>query len=312
MIVRTQFSQSDNNALKQAFVPLVQYRGLSSPDTSEKVFIDLANHAKTAITTTLDSTETLQIITDFRRMGNRRSALYIKNAPKDEWPVSPPDNINEPVSLSIAHPMLAGLALIFNQNIASKRFENSIRFPINNVVKNQETWHGHPDYSYTLFYCQKGDPKAKTKVICAHTLAMMVFTHYPEGLNHLFEPQEFIKGQAPFSLISGSEQEGYAFAPQLHQTRSSLAQNIEALDLPDIQMCLRHWKDNLDANPDVKKTLTFLTGLLTMYGSLHDEMFVYERGDIVIYNEKTTARYSNSFEASDAKNPRWMQTLSVM
>jgi len=310
MFLKTRFTRTDNQSLHDALRPLVAYKPLVDPDISQDDFLNAAFVAKTETVSALHNSKVLPMILDFKRLGNRGSFLHIKNTSTDLEPLATPKSIQESAALSIAHPMLAGLAMLFN-DIAPKRFENTIRFPVNHHAMNEEPWHGHPDYGYTLFYCQHGDPNAQTRVLCAETIAKLTFTYYPEGLDALFKPQAFIPQIEPFALIQKSRKNGYIFASELNSIKTSLLEHVDGLDLPDMQSCLKYWRDNSDIDDSAKAALTFMMTILTYHGAFCDKIMTYERGDIVIFNEKNTARYSQSFQPSDQKNPRWLQSLSV-
>jgi len=250
---------------------------------------------------TLSETEIPAQIQTFMQKPHVISALRFHNLPTPEKSITAPKTINDPIPLSITHILLAGFLSSFNQPFAQKRFENSIRFQ-NGDKTNEETWHGHPQFHYTAFYCHQGDIRAQTNVLSVNMVMRCLNNENRQALQTLYP---YKKEQEPFALIAPLNQ-GVQFTPELQTAHSEWMIKIDNLDLPDIQKFL----DTLCTNatsPKHKTAITALQNLLNncMYPIIHNT------GDLTVFNEKTTIRHSPPYQPSNPNKPRWLQTLSL-
>ena len=170
--------------------------------------------------------------------------------------------------------------------ISEKGIENSIRFPINdNGSTNVETWHGHPQFSFSIFYCLRGDENAKTYFLSAND----IMAHATEEEKQMLLDATLIK----------SVDSGFEFSKDMYQP-SDFQRYIENLDLPDTTKAL-----NINKEDEAFKYL-----LKQMIDT--GEKIVYQPGDLAVYNERQTMRFSPSYmPTTEAGKERWILGVGV-
>jgi hypothetical protein len=170
--------------------------------------------------------------------------------------------------------------------ISEKGIENSIRFSTDkDGSTNVETWHGHPQFSYSVFFCLRGDENAKTYFLSAND----IIKHASD-----YEKTMLLSD----GLIRGVET-GYEFSEKIYQP-SDFQQFVENLDLLDTTKAL-----NIDRESEA------YTYLLKQMADSQDKV-VYHPGDIAIYNERQTMRFSPSYAPSTKTGEgRWLLGVGV-
>ncbi len=190
----------------------------------------------------------------------------------------------------------------FLGNISEKNIENTIRFRSEDGTVNEETWHGHYQYKYSVFYCLRADPEAKTYFFSANAL---VETAPKEIADLLLRPLKYIKSAEPFSLISKNES-GYEISHHIYG-RSDIEKYIKDLDLPNVVKALENLITTVSDN-EARNAVEYLLNALKKCN-----VFIsYLPGDIALYNEECTMRFSPAYTPSTRKEKdRWILALSV-
>ncbi|XKT74546.1 MAG: hypothetical protein ACJKTH_00415 [Patescibacteria group bacterium UBA2163] len=170
--------------------------------------------------------------------------------------------------------------------ISEKMVENSIRFVVDEKgATNVETWHGHPQFSFSIFYCLRGDKNAKTYFLSAHDI--------------MAQAGEEKRGMLLASGLLKQVEGGYEFSKELYQP-SDFQQYIENLDLPDTTKSL-----NMNKEDEAFRYL-----LRCMVDA--EESIVYQSGDVAVYNERQTMRFSPSYIPSTKDGEgRWLLGVGV-
>lgn len=190
----------------------------------------------------------------------------------------------------------------FLGKISDKKVENSIRFRSGTGYVNEETWHGHYQYKYSVFYCLRADEEAKTYFFSANTL---IQTAPSEIATLLVRPLSYIQGDEPFPLISKNKS-GYEISHYIYG-RSDIEQYIKDLDLPDVTKTLAHILADVQ-DESAKKAVEYLLNALKNC----PDYISYKPGDIALYNEECTMRFSPGYTPSTQPiEDRWILALSV-
>ena len=301
MIIDTTLTSSQAQDLTAAIGPLKYFNDLANPNTPDETFKTLAQTAWNRMNPVLSKTDIPEQIQAFIQNPHIISGLRFRNLPTPKQPITAPKAIREPIPLSIAHILLAGFLKPFNQPVANKRFESSIRFQNGNMT-NEETWHGHPQFHYTAFYCHQGDLHAQTNVFSAN-MAMRCLQRGTQTT--LLTPFAYTSDQKPFALIAPREQ-GFRFTPELQTAQSNWMDKIESLDLPNLLKFL----DMLYDSNIPRKNKAAIHQLQNIFNNWVFPI-IHHAGDLILFNEKTTIRYSAPYKPSTSNTPRWMQTLSL-
>lgn len=190
----------------------------------------------------------------------------------------------------------------FLGKISDKNIENTIRFRSETEYVNEETWHGHYQYKYSVFYCLRADAQAKTYFFSANKF---LETAPAEIVPLLVAPLKYIQSEEPFSLISKNES-GHEISHHIYG-RSDIEQYIKDLDLPDVVKALTHiLATSQDEN--AKKAVDYLLNALKNC----PDYICYKSGDIALYNEECTMRFSPGYTPStQPTEDRWILALSV-
>lgn len=169
---------------------------------------------------------------------------------------------------------------------SEKGIESSIRFRTSeDGSMNVETWHGHPQFTYSVFYCLRGDKNAKTYFLSANDI--------------IKDATEEDKAMLLNSGLIKQATNGYEFSEEIYQP-SDFQQQIENLDLPDTTKILSGNREN-EAH----------TYLLRRMLDAKDKV-VYQPGDVAIYNERQTMRFSPSYMPSaQPGQERWLLGVGV-
>lgn len=224
--------------------------------------------------------------------------LIIRDLPvSDDLPPTP-RSISESTYPTIALPILFGVAALIKQPIdLQKRVENSIRFDDVDTGMNEEPWHCHLQHATSLFYCQRGDENARTYVARAQD----ILESAPSGLATSFiKAAAHIKGADSFALIH-THGETNTFSRCLFTTI-----NLKGAYIPDLNMQGFHTRKSAitpssQAYKDLKNAIK---------GT--DDFFVYQPGDLALYQENATLRSSPAYEATNLGDEgRWIQTIST-
>lgn len=169
---------------------------------------------------------------------------------------------------------------------SEKGIESSIRFRTSeDGSMNVETWHGHPQFTHSVFYCLRGDENARTYFLSANDIA-----------------KEAIEEDKMMLLNSGlikQAADGYEFSKEIYQP-SDFQQQIKNLDLPDTTKVLSRDRENEAHNYLLKRMLDA------------KDKVVYLPGDVAIYNERQTMRFSPSYiPSSKPGEERWLLGVGV-
>lgn len=188
--------------------------------------------------------------------------------------------------------------------ISCKNLENTVRFRnADKKIVNEETWHGHPQYKYSVFYCLRADPNAKTYFFSANDT---VKNAPPEIARSLTEPFSYLSNKKPFSLLQKGPR-GYEISIDIYD-RSDFEKYIKDLDLPDVVKALKKIDASDFNNREAKGAVTYLLKVIEDT----TQCIVYEPGDIALYNETSTMRFSPAYEPSTSPDEdRWILSLSV-
>ena len=189
----------------------------------------------------------------------------------------------------------------FLGTISPKGIENTIRFRTGGESANEETWHGHYQYSYSVFYCLRGDENAKTYFLSANS----VIKNAPKAIaNALLSPFAYFPARQPFALMHKSR--GYEFSHEIFD-RSDFEKYIKDLDLPDALKALERI-DTESVSKDAQNTLAYLLDAIR-----NAPYITYKPGDVALYNEQSTMRFSPSYVPSGKpEEDRWILSLSVL
>ncbi len=191
----------------------------------------------------------------------------------------------------------------FLGRISDKDLENTVRFrKADGGAVNEETWHGHSQYKYSVFYCLRADPEAKTYFFSAN---VAIKNAPPEIVDSLLAPFSYIPGKSPFPLITEGEN-GYELSLEIYG-RSDFEKYIKDLDLPDVVKALKKIRTS-DLNKEAQDATDYLLNAILTTTSC----IVYNAGDIALYNETSTMRFSPAYTPSTApEEDRWILSLSV-
>lgn len=190
----------------------------------------------------------------------------------------------------------------FLGKISDKNIENTIRFRSETGYVNEETWHGHYQYRYSVFYCLRADDQAKTYFFSANTFLQNAPA---EIFSLLVTPFKYLQGEESFPLISKNES-GHEISHHIYG-RSDIEQYIKDLDLPDVVKALTHILANVQ-DVNAKKAVDYLLNALRNC----PDYICYKPGDIALYNEECTMRFSPGYTPStQAIEDRWILALSV-
>jgi hypothetical protein len=190
----------------------------------------------------------------------------------------------------------------FLGSISEKNIENTIRFRSEDGTVNEETWHGHYQYKCSVFYCLRADPEAKTYFFSANTL---IETAPKEISDLLLRPLKYIENAEPFSLISKNES-GYEISHHIYG-RSDIEKYIKDLDLPDVIKALENLINTV-TDQEAKNAVEYLLNTLKKC----DVFISYLPGDVALYNEECTMRFSPAYIPSTrTEEDRWILALSV-
>lgn len=227
--------------------------------------------------------------------------LIIHGSPiPDQIPETPQEIRKAPVDLFPAY-IIESIG-DFLGKISYKKIENTIRFRSEIGHVNEETWHGHHQYKYSVFYCLRADERAKTYFFSANTLLQ---TAPPEVASLLVRPLPYIQAKAPFPLISKNES-GYEISHHIYG-RSDIEKYIKDLDLPDVVKALTHILANVQ-DENTKKAIEYLLNILKNC----PDYISYKPGDIALYNEECTMRFSPGYNPStQSTEDRWILALSI-
>jgi hypothetical protein len=224
--------------------------------------------------------------------------VIIRGLPVPEDLPHTPTEIKKEVQNDFPAYILKSIANFLGQ-ISEKGIEHTIRFRINDMV-NEETWHGHYQYQYSVFYCLRGDPNAKTYLFSAN---QFVKNAQPDIQKMLLAPKKYMADKEPFSLIV-QESDGYRISEQIYD-RSDFEKYVKDLDLPDVTKALRKISPK---ESDSVSTVQYLLQALEN----PDHWISYTAGDIAMYNESSTMRFSPSYKPSTEKHfDRWILSLSI-
>lgn len=192
----------------------------------------------------------------------------------------------------------------FLGTISNKDIENTVRFRnAESGDVNEETWHGHSQYKYSVFYCLRADTEAKTYFFSANET---IKNALPEITQSLLASFPYISGKSPFPLVIEGEN-GYELSLEIYG-RSDFEKNIKDLDLPDVVKALKKISADNFNNKEAQGTVDYLLNKILTTTSC----IVYKPGDIALYNETSTMRFSPAYTPStDSKNDRWILSLSV-
>ena len=215
------------------------------------------------------------------------------------------DMVFPPVAENVLHEMARMIGGVLAPKGLAKGIENTIRF-INSegVQANEETWHSHPQFDLSIFFCLRADPHAKVMLVQARD----IFEAAPKNIQPiLLQAFPYIEGREDFALLQ-KHGERYVFAREIYHP-SKFQGSIEDLDLPDVKGTLEHILKNL------RETCP-RAGLDWILGHFSEDCgfsIIYQPGDIAIYDEKGTLRYSPSFiPKSKPPHDRWLQSVSLM
>jgi hypothetical protein len=192
----------------------------------------------------------------------------------------------------------------FIGTISDKDLENTVRFRnTESGDVNEETWHGHSQYKCSVFYCLRADPEAKTYFFSVNEI---IKNALPEIANSLQASFSYIPEKSPFPLVIKGES-GYELSLEIYG-RSDFEKYVKDLDLPDVVKALKKISaDNLN-NSEAQGTVDYLLNAILTTTSY----IVYKPGDIALYNETSTMRFSPSYIPSTTpEDDRWILSLSV-
>ncbi len=169
---------------------------------------------------------------------------------------------------------------------SEKGIESSIRFRTSDDGSmNVETWHGHPQFTYSVFYCLRGDENAKTYFLSANDI--------------IYEAAKVERAMLLTSGLIKQDQNGFKFSEAIYQP-SDFQQQIMNLDLPDTTKVL-------SANRESEAYTYLLKRMLDA-----KDKVVYQPGDVAIYNERQTMRFSPSYMPSSQPGAeRWLLGVGV-
>jgi hypothetical protein len=191
----------------------------------------------------------------------------------------------------------------FLGRVSIKGIENTVRFRTGDLgLVNEETWHGHYQYQYTAFYCLRGDPAAETYFFSANTF----IKNAPDHLRELFlTPFVYFPDRPAFSLIT-SNTYGHSLSHNIYD-RSDFERYVKDLDLPDVVKSLEKINGRIH-DQDFQKAVTYLTNTLK-----NPDLYVsYRPGDVALYDERSTLRFSPSYIPTTAQGEdRWLLALTV-
>jgi len=187
--------------------------------------------------------------------------------------------------------------------ISPKGVENTIRFRTGNLgIVNEETWHGHYQYQYTLFYCLRGDPAAQTHFFSANALMKNVPADIAEIL---LTSYKYFPDRESFPLITKSEH-GYSISHHIYD-RSDFEKYVKDLDLPDVLKALEKMRGRAEKG-DAEQAVEYL--LDTIKDST--PAISYKPGDVALYDERSTIRFSPSYTPTTPQaEDRWILALTV-
>jgi hypothetical protein len=192
----------------------------------------------------------------------------------------------------------------FLGTISHKDLENTVRFRnVENGDVNEETWHGHPQYKYSVFYCLRADREAKTYFFSANN---MIKNAPSEIADLLLKPFSYVSDKSPFPLIIKREN-GYELSLEIYD-HSDFEKYIKDLDLPDIMKVLKKISVSVLNNKEAQDAVEYLIkAILTT-----TTYVVYKPGDIALYNEASTMRFSPAYTPSTVpEEDRWILSLSI-
>lgn len=204
----------------------------------------------------------------------------------------------------VSNELLHGIAEVIGGKIAPKGIENTIRFVTKGKNEaNEETWHSHPQFDFSIFFCLRADPNAHVFMVQARDIYE---TASGQTKNILLTPYPYLAEAPAFALLE-RHGERFTFARPLYSP-SKLQGDIEDLDLPDVKKTLEHICNQRLENCPAEGLSHFLKCFET--GS---HKIVYQPGDVAIYDEKGTLRYSPPFEQTEqSPHNRWLQSLSLL
>ena len=227
--------------------------------------------------------------------------IILRGFPVDTQAVKAPETFLEKRDNTIALPILFGVAAMAKFSVDEKRgVMNTIRFDFNrDGMANVEPWHGHPDFKTTMFFCHKGDKAATAYVGQAREILRTANGNLAHAI---MTPYPYVVGEKPFSLMKLFGHKT-VFTPALYKN----PQDVADLKLPDV---LATVEQLLQAQPRGahRSALEHIREALL----LNKNAIVYEPGDLAIYDEHSTIRYSPGFKISnDPGQERWLQSIAA-
>lgn len=228
-----------------------------------------------------------------------RHVLLVRNLPVPDGLPPTPEAIRADVQPRVIHDVSIEIADRLG-SVAEHSPENTIRFKREEAGVAAESWHGHPHHDYSVFYCVRGDPEATTYVTSTEDVLDAASEARRDALLKAYS-----YGEERFSLLQRQD-DLVVFAPQLY-VASDLQRDIEDLHLPDVKRGLeRLICDELPS--EARGNIAFLTEFLDDV----DRKVCYEAGDLAVFNERTTLRYSPGYEETGEEGERrWLYVTGV-
>jgi hypothetical protein len=268
---------------------------------------ELQNHRAKCADILQDSLPKTIVASIKQCLNSKADGILISGFPVDvNYMTITPSAIRQSMPSNIGMLVLLGLSGLSEKPLAAKRFEHTIRFRFNgDPLCNVEPWHNHPQYHSTIFFCQRGDAEAKTYMISATE----IFLANPELKETFLEPYDYFGNGQPFALM---ERTGklIAFSKRL-SIPSPLKGRAPDLDLGDAEAVLCDFISSSVRRPQ-PQTLAITALVKALQKPSQNEPIIYRPGDVAIYNENTTMRYSPAFKPSALPtHERWLQSLSL-
>lgn len=169
---------------------------------------------------------------------------------------------------------------------------------------NEETWHGHYQHKYSVFYCLRADPAAKTYLFSVDTF----IKEAPKEINTtLLAPFAYFPDRPAFALVT-NESDGYKISHEIYD-RSDFEKYIKDLDLPDVVKALEKIGTGTIEDKKVRDAVEYLLDALKN----QTPCITYKPGDLAMYNESRTMRFSPSYVPSTPpEKDRWILALAVI